>query len=582
MTEDKQLIILIFTTLIFTVFYIINLIRDSNHIKSYQYTILSVLLTNFILIVTYFDDGGLFFVGVEKAMTLSTVVIFRNLYIDYFSRFHENTKTSVNGTLVRVIPYILAFVMLVDYIRVFIGGMDTAYIGAFHMNIVMAMLFVNYYVVVLMVIKNIKFYLESVERFKQVFLSNIFICLLYISSLSFIISSGNLEKYVLMSGVTYALFVMALIVHSPLDSALPKNQISVEHENSEVERQVVKSKDRRTLDSLTGLYKREYFIRQLSTMDVNDGTLALIIINVTGLKLINESFGYDIGDEILQDIAVVLSETFVDSMIARMSGSQFAILQFGLNEDGINDYLMKVHKKYEKKENFRINLHTGYYMRKKSGLSPYDVFKRAEEVLYYNKLLKEQRHQNEHAEILYDNFGRILPALSNHLKRCSEQAEGFCEYLKLSDDLKRDIVNAALIHDIALTFVPNIVEYNVEFKDDFEKRSYKNHVSKGFDIAIESGMNSRVAKAIRHHHENHNGTGYPDHLTGDHIPMESQIIAIVDFVDMVIHYSNQVDDLEKILKSKIGIEFSEELVYNMVAYLKSTFIIKDTKKETEC
>lgn len=131
-----------------------------------------------------------------------------------------------------------------------------------------------------------------------------------------------------------------------------------------------------------------------------------------------------------------------------------------------------------------------------------------------------------------------------------------------------DVVNAALIHDIALTMMPNMVDYNIDFDTKFDKYIYRTHVSKGVDIAMEAGMNSSVTTIILHHHENYDGTGYPYQLKGDEIPKLASIVSIIDLVDMILNYSDDFYKVEEILLSKKGVAFSEELVYNMIAFLK--------------
>ncbi len=56
--------------------------------------------------------------------------------------------------------------------------------------------------------------------------------------------------------------------------------------------------------------------------------------------------------------------------------------------------------------------------------------------------------------------------------------------------------------------------------------------------------------------------------------MIAQIVSIVDLVDMIMNYGLKTDDLEEILTGKINVEFSDELVYNMIGFLKLRGIIK--------
>lgn len=549
--------------------------KKSKNVNSYKLSLIAIIIHNIFLIISYYDNGQLYFIGVGKSISVCSLFIFRNIFVEFTSKFDIRSKNSIKGSLISILPFILAFVMGVDFIRVIINEeLVTASIDDFNLIIVLIVVAYQLVVVGLLIAENIKMYKASIARFKQLYFSNILINSLYGVLIISVFLSGQLEMQIQMSGIVYIIYIFSLIFHNPRDEYLPQNQLRIQDENDQVDKKPLKVQERRTLDSLTGLYKRDYFIKHLSIMDVNDDSLTVVVISITGLKLINESFGYDIGDEILQDLSVIISEVFQESMISRISGSRFAILQFGISEEAINERIQTVKNTCVERDGFIVNFHFGYYMRRTASLSPYDVFKRAEEVLYYNKLMDNHNNQKKIADMLYQNFGKILPSLSGHLKRSMELAEGFCEFLQLSNTVKTDIVNGALIHDIALTFVPTIIEYNIEFKDSFEKQIYKTHVSKGYDISVESGMNPMVSKGILHHHENYNGSGYPMGLIGEEIPIESQIIALVDFVDMVMHFGKKSSKLEDILLSKVNVEFSKELVYNMIGYLKSKNIIK--------
>lgn len=567
--------LLIMTTAILIIATVYGEVKKSKNITSYKMSLIAIIIHNILLIISYYDNGQLYFIGISKSVSIGALIIFRNIFIEFTSKFDGRSKTSIKGSLISILPFILVFVMGVDFIRVVINEeLSSASIDEFNLIIVLIVVIYQLVIIGLLVAENVKMYKASIVRFKQLYFSNILINSLYGILIIIVFASGQIRSQISMSGVIYGIYIFTLMFHNPRDEYLPQNQLRIQDEDDKLEKRQFKVQERRTLDSLTGLYKRDYFIKHLSIMDVNDDSLTVIVIGITGLKLINESFGYDIGDEILQDLSVIISEVFQESMISRISGSRFAILQFGMSEDSINERIQIVKNTCTERDGFIVNFHFGYYMRRTASLSPYDVFKRAEEVLYYNKLIDNQSNQRRIADMLYQNFGKILPSLSGHLRRSMELSEGFCDYLQLQKKIKTDIVNASLIHDIALTFVPTIIEYNIKFKDNFEKQIYKTHVSKGYDISVESGMNPIVSKSILHHHENYDGSGYPMGLVGEDIPMESQIIALVDFVDMVMHFGKNTSRLEEILLSKVNVEFSKELVYNMIGYLKSKNIIK--------
>jgi HD-GYP domain-containing protein (c-di-GMP phosphodiesterase class II) len=64
-----------------------------------------------------------------------------------------------------------------------------------------------------------------------------------------------------------------------------------------------------------------------------------------------------------------------------------------------------------------------------------------------------------------------------------------------------------------------------------EQRAVRLHVDAGVKAARAAGLSADVVKAVRHHHERFDGTGHPDQLIGEAIPLASRIIAIADAWD---------------------------------------------------
>lgn len=88
-------------------------------------------------------------------------------------------------------------------------------------------------------------------------------------------------------------------------------------------------------------------------------------------------------------------------------------------------------------------------------------------------------------------------------------------------------------HDVGKIGIPDEVLLKKSRFTDREWEIMKTHAEKGDRIIQATGLPgaARLARAIRHHHENYDGSGYPDGLRGDAIPLVSQIISIVDAYD---------------------------------------------------
>lgn len=123
---------------------------------------------------------------------------------------------------------------------------------------------------------------------------------------------------------------------------------------------------------------------------------------------------------------------------------------------------------------------------------------------------------------------------------------------------------ACLLHDIGKMVIPDSVMCKSGPLNDDEYAVVKSHSIVGEKILIEIGMPEQ-AMWIRHHHERFDGTGYPDHLRGNQIPLESRIIFVADAFDAMTstrpYRTTRSPDfaLEEIMKH-VGTQFDEKIV----------------------
>lgn len=101
-----------------------------------------------------------------------------------------------------------------------------------------------------------------------------------------------------------------------------------------------------TLDGLTGLYNRKYFDMEFSTLQYGMRLpVSIIVVDVDGLKLINDSIGHDAGDRLILGVATILKEAFRgDDIIARVGGDEFTILLPETCENVLETVLDRLHK----------------------------------------------------------------------------------------------------------------------------------------------------------------------------------------------------------------------------------------------
>src|SRR2546428_13051386 len=95
----------------------------------------------------------------------------------------------------------------------------------------------------------------------------------------------------------------------------------------------------------------------------------------------------------------------------------------------------------------------------------------------------------------------------------------------------RRLVLAGQLHDIGKIGLPPYILTKPGKLTDEEWAAIKLHPAKGWEIVGRAKALKDIASVVRHHHERFDGSGYPDGLAGDDIPLEARIISVADTFD---------------------------------------------------
>ncbi|MBE7515141.1 MAG: diguanylate cyclase [Chloracidobacterium sp.] len=120
---------------------------------------------------------------------------------------------------------------------------------------------------------------------------------------------------------------------------------------------------------------------------------------------------------------------------------------------------------------------------------------------------------------------------SSHVRRMQIYSVGLGRAVGMSRDEVEALRTAALLHDIGKLAVPDHILNKGDELTPIEFEKTKIHSTVGAAILNSIQFESPVAPAVRSHHENWDGTGYPDGLAGELIPLSARIIAIADAYD---------------------------------------------------
>jgi putative nucleotidyltransferase with HDIG domain len=147
--------------------------------------------------------------------------------------------------------------------------------------------------------------------------------------------------------------------------------------------------------------------------------------------------------------------------------------------------------------------------------------------------LQLERVNKELLELMVKAIEARDPYTSGHSLRVSEYARSMARDLGLSSKQVDQIESAALLHDVGKIyeeFAPLLRKEGKLTPD--ERMLMQRHPARSAELAATiAEFRGPVALAIRHHHENYDGSGYPDGLASESIPLASRIIMIADTMD---------------------------------------------------
>lgn len=286
-------------------------------------------------------------------------------------------------------------------------------------------------------------------------------------------------------------------------------------------------------DELTGLFNRKYMENAIVKLAKKQESLAVIMIDVNGLKISNDVFGHETGDLVLKKVATILEETCSSrDLIARWGGDEFVILMKDkLLQDAEN--LVKKLKEipiFIEGSHLPLSLSFGCACTD-SQTSISMALQDAEKNMYQQKLLNGKSYRNAIISTLLATLYEKSNETEEHSKRLEEYCLAIGQRLQLSSKELDELSLLALLHDIGKVGIDaNILKKPSSLTDE-EWIEMKRHPEIGYRIAQETADLESVADLILAHHERWDGHGYPNQLKGEEIPLACRILSVVDSFD---------------------------------------------------
>lgn len=285
-------------------------------------------------------------------------------------------------------------------------------------------------------------------------------------------------------------------------------------------------------DYLTDLYNRRYFVNAFDKITAKGGAPhGLMMIDINGLKIINDAYGHVLGDEAIRQVADLLMKVFNKSnVVARIGGDEFAILVPRKNAIHLQAYKDKLILLSQKImiENIPVSLAIGYEILNDNDNDIDQLLSKAEKQLYRHKITVGASIRN-HA------IKAILSTLTNKYKeekKHSSHVSYLCKQIGTELGLSKEEVDilelAGMYHDIGKISIPDAILNKPGKLTDVEYDIIKTHTQVGYQILRAADEYSGLAEYALSHHERWDGKGYPKGLKGEEIPLFSRIISVAD------------------------------------------------------
>jgi diguanylate cyclase (GGDEF)-like protein/putative nucleotidyltransferase with HDIG domain len=288
-------------------------------------------------------------------------------------------------------------------------------------------------------------------------------------------------------------------------------------------------------DTLTGLGNRRRLTRDLERAceDASeDAQLVLVLFDLDGFKYYNDTFGHPAGDALLTRLGTSL-ELVVDGRgrAYRMGGDEFCALLEGRGDDPDNLGRIAARSLHARGEGFFVGCSFGAVTLPTEATSPEDALRLADQRMYAHKRGGRVSTERQSTDVLLRVLAERSPDLEGHTAMVASLAGAVAERLGLSPDRVADVRSAAELHDVGKVAIPDDILDKPSALSDEEWEFMRRHTLIGARIVAAAPALDRVAPLVRSSHERWDGTGYPDGLAGEAIPLGARIVAVCDAFD---------------------------------------------------
>jgi diguanylate cyclase (GGDEF)-like protein/putative nucleotidyltransferase with HDIG domain len=331
-------------------------------------------------------------------------------------------------------------------------------------------------------------------------------------------------------------------------------QIAAPIENAQL---YARAEQKSRIDELTGLFNRRHFEERLKEETARHSrygdSFSIFMLDLDNFKTYNDVYGHPAGDGLLGQIGTIIKDSVRDADQAfRYGGDEFVVILPQTGRDDAYVVAERVRRQIAdemEKRSITVTCSIGLASYPTDGVIAGELVAGADTALYYAKWtggnrtysssgatsespddagIRGKRNGLSAVYALVSVVEARDPYVYGHSRKVNTYAVALAEAIGLSPDEVSTVSTAALLHDIGKIGIPDEV---LNKKDKLSAENWeaiKAHTRLGTNIVSNIPQLVRCADSILHHHERWDGSGYPEGLKGEQIPLGSRILAIAD------------------------------------------------------
>jgi two-component system, cell cycle response regulator len=254
----------------------------------------------------------------------------------------------------------------------------------------------------------------------------------------------------------------------------------------------------------------------------------LALFDLDGFKHYNDNFGHPAGDALLQRLGRSLEcHLRAGGTVYRMGGDEFCAL-IDAPERSEQSVAAAAAALSERGEGFVISCSYGSVILPEEAHDAETALRTADQRMYAQKQSSRSSASRQSRDVLLRALAERHPALGSHLRHVANLASELAARFALPVEDIEQIRQAAELHDVGKVAIPDAILDKPGQLNEVEWAFIRRHTLIGERIIAAAPALRRVAALVRSSHENFDGSGYPDGLAGQEIPLGSRIIAVCD------------------------------------------------------